>query len=212
MINYIEYDISYDFYKEYTDSSIKFKEKLDERINTIKKRIEYYSPVLFDKNNFIKEYFVEIFSWSVLSKKVLNDIFYLIKDECSTIVDPCCGNGFHTYLFENFTTMKTHTFDIQDEINSWNNLIIKNGIEAIEEIENHDKLGLLLSWIDYDDLCIQLMEKYKGNIVISLGNYYEHKNDCKYLKKLEEEYNIIYKALLNMPWGNYERLEIYKRK
>ena len=212
MINYIEYDISYDFYKEYTDSSIKFKEKLDERIDTIKKRIEYYSPVLFDKNNFIKEYFVEIFSWSVLSKKVLNDIFYLIKDECSTIVDPCCGNGFHTYLFENFTTMKTHTFDIQDEINSWNNLIIKNGIEAIEEIENHDKLGLLLSWIDYDDLCIQLMEKYKGNIVISLGNYYEHKNDCKYLKKLEEEYNIIYKALLNMPWGNYERLEIYKRK
>ena len=212
MINYIEYDISYDFYKEYTDSSIKFKEKLDERINTIKKRIEYYSPVLFDKNNFIKEYFVEIFSWSVLSKKVLNDIFYLIKDECSTIVDPCCGNGFHTYLFENFTTMKTHTFDIQDEINSWNNLIIKNGIEAIEEIENHDKLGLLLSWIDYDDLCIQLMEKYKGNIVISLGNYYEHKNDCKYLKKLEEEYNIIYKALLNMPWGLYERIEIYKRK
>tara|TARA_Y100001970_G_scaffold266033_1_gene354240 strand:- start:206 stop:844 length:639 start_codon:yes stop_codon:yes gene_type:complete len=212
MINYIEYDISYDFYKEYTDSSIKFKEKLDERINTIKKRIEYYSPVLFDKNNFIKEYFVEIFSWSVLSKKVLNDIFYLIKDECSTIVDPCCGNGFHTYLFENFTTMKTHTFDIQDEINSWNNLIVKNGIEAIEEIENHDKLGLLLSWIDYDDLCIQLMEKYKGNIIISLGNYYEHKNDCKYLKKLEEEYNIIYKALLNMPWGNYERLAIYKRK
>ncbi len=212
MINYIEYDISYDFYKEYTDSSIKFKEKLDERINTIKKRIEYYSPVLFDKNNFIKEYFVEIFSWSVLSKKVLNDIFYIIKDECSTIVDPCCGNGFHTYLFENFTTMKTHTFDIQDEINSWNNLIVKNGIEAIEEIEYHDKLGLLLSWIDYDDLCIQLMEKYKGNIVISLGNYYEHKNDCKYLKKLEEEYNIIYKALLNMPWGLYERIEIYKRK
>ena len=212
MINYIEYDISYDFYKEYTDSSIKFKEKLDERIDTIKKRTECSSPILFDKNNIIKEYFVEIFSWSVLSKKVLNDIFYIIKDECSTIVDPCCGNGFHTYLFENFTTMKTHTFDIQDEINSWNNLIIKNGIEAIEEIEYHDKLGLLLSWIDYDDLCIQLMEKYKGNIVISLGNYYEHKNDCKYLKKLEEEYNIIYKALLNMPWGLYERIEIYKRK
>ena len=212
MINYIEYDITYDFYKEYTDSSIKFKEKLDERIDTIKKRTECSSPILFDKNNFIKEYFVEIFSWSVLSKKVLNDIFYIIKDECSTIVDPCCGNGFHTYLFENFTTMKTHTFDIQDEINSWNNLIVKNGIEAIEEIEYHDKLGLLLSWIDYDDLCIQLMEKYKGNIVISLGNYYEHKNDCKYLKKLEEEYNIIYKALLNMPWGLYERIEIYKRK
>ena len=185
MINYIEYDISYDFYKEYTDSSIKFKEKLDERIDTIKKRTECSSPILFDKNNFIKEYFVEIFSWSVLSKKVLNDIFYIIKDECTTIVDPCCGNGFHTYLFENFTSMKTHTFDIQDEINSWNNLIVKNGIEAIEEIEYHDKLGLLLSWIDYDDLCIQLMEKYKGNIVISLGNYYEHKNDCKYLKKLE---------------------------
>jgi hypothetical protein len=54
MINYIEYDISYDFYKEYTDSSIKFKEKLDERIDTIKKRTECSSPILFDKNNFIK--------------------------------------------------------------------------------------------------------------------------------------------------------------
>ena len=46
MINYIEYDISYDFYKEYTDSSIKFKEKLDERIDTTKKGLniipQYY--------------------------------------------------------------------------------------------------------------------------------------------------------------------------
>ena len=32
MNNYVEYDISYDFYKEYADSSLQFTEKLDERI------------------------------------------------------------------------------------------------------------------------------------------------------------------------------------
>ena len=46
MINYIEYDISYDFYKEYTDSSIKFKENQMKELTPLKKGLniipQYY--------------------------------------------------------------------------------------------------------------------------------------------------------------------------
>ena len=52
----------------------------------------------------IKEYFVEIFSWSVINKYTLNDIDTFISKYVpnGTIIDPCSGNSFHTFLFNKF--------------------------------------------------------------------------------------------------------------
>ena len=42
----------------------------------------------------IEDYFVEIFFWSVIPKKLLYNLEKLIsKNNISKLIDPCCGNG-----------------------------------------------------------------------------------------------------------------------
>tara|TARA_Y100000589_G_C27161493_1_gene632954 strand:- start:165 stop:800 length:636 start_codon:yes stop_codon:yes gene_type:complete len=207
-----QYTVDYSFYEDYIKLNSSFPIKMKKRIEDIRNNLNYKSSEDLEEKKLIKEYFVEVFSWSVLPYITLIDIYNIIKNYCKTILDPCCGNSFHSYLFENFTSLKCISYDIQDERNSWTHVNVKDGIDSFQDIQNDSSLCLLLSWIDYDELCIKLLEKFKGNIILSIGNYYEHNNNCNYLKKLNKEYISIFKAKLNMPWGLYETIEIYLRK
>lgn len=206
--------VNYNFYEEYINIDNNFKEKLQIRINQIKTNNFYgYNKTLTNDEykKIIEEYFVEIFSWSVLPYKILNIISNILQvNNCFKIIDPCCGNGFHGYLFNTFTNIKCISYDIQMEANSWSNMIEMEGIEALKNTNKHIDYCLLLSWIDYEELNIKLMDQYKGYFIISIGNY--EKLSPKYISKLNKDYNNIKTICLYMPWGAREKIEIYKRK
>ena len=74
----------------------------------------------------------------------------------------------------------------------------------------HCKSALLLSWIDYEDLCLDLLNLYQGDMVISFGNY--NVLCPKYKLKLEQDFLLTKKITLNMPWGLDEDIELYIKK
>ena len=89
-----------------------------------------------------------------------------------------------------------------------------DAIEYLKYIDNSkiNNYILLLSWIDYEELGIKLLDLYKGNIVLSIGNYYQHKS-FKYLNKFQKEYDLIQKIKnKKCPWGLDEYIELYFRK
>jgi len=203
----MEYIVKYNFYQDYKD--------LD--INKFLERIEYLKRTYCIKNmsieDMVKNYFVEIFSWSVIPIEVLNIIGYYLKEEQITkMIDPCCGNAFHSYLFAKMLKLETYTVDIQDEPSSWTDITEKDGIVFMRELGKleFDNSVLLLSWIDYESLAIELLDLYGGNMVISLGNY--EKLSPNYVKLLNEKFKLLFKVVLVMPWGLRENMEIYTRK
>ena len=162
----------------------------------------------------INEYFVEIFSWTVLDKKILTDIYNTI-DKYQTnisIIDPCSGNSFHTFLFNNFLNIPVITVDIQPEEDAWIETIEGDGLEYLKNIKDHSNKVLLLSWIDYTklDLSYNLLINFKGEIVISIGNYREI-NCKKYLDELKMNYILIKEYYCVMPWSYTEEIKIYKK-
>ena len=191
--------IEYNFYNDYKNKDPNFEIIMNKRIIDIENKYCL-------KNISLEENFVEIFSWSVIPYNTLQNIYDIIKEKCHTVLDPCSGNGFHTYLFDNFTDLKTLTIDIQYEKNSWSNMIEKEGILALKEIKNHNNICLLLSWVDYEELGIKLLENFKGKIVISIGNYEEKSQN--YLNYLYKHFKIIETYILSMPWGLTEKIEI----
>ena len=56
---------------------------------------------------------------------------------------------------------------------AWSPIIEKDGLVFLDELneKEHFEGALLLSWINGDELALDLLNKYKGNIVISIGNY-----------------------------------------
>ena len=92
----MEINIEYNFYQEYLNNS-SFKNQFEKRIVDLKNR---YLIKNLTNQELIKEYFVEIFSWSVLTKKVLDTIVSEIKTiKLTGVIDPCCGMHFiHSYL------------------------------------------------------------------------------------------------------------------
>jgi hypothetical protein len=202
-------DISYDFYKEYL-TNLDFKNKLNTRIEAIEKRYSIKNKSL---EIFLEDYFVEVFSWSILTKSVLNFIYLQIKEQgLQGVIDPCCGNGFHTYLFGAIMKLNTYTVDIQDEEDSWTSIVEKEGRQFLKELSQleHENNALILSWIDYESLTIDLLNLYKGNMIISIGNY--DKLSPNYISELKKQFNMSYRFILNMPWGLTEKIEIYIKK
>ena len=77
MTEIYNYLIEYDFFKNYISHTY-FRYKLKQRMKYIKNK---YSPNICD-NELIKEYFVEIFSWSVIPQELLLEIArFLRKNE-----------------------------------------------------------------------------------------------------------------------------------
>lgn len=187
----------------------KFSEKLDTRISNLRKKYHLDS---LNTDEIRKEYFVEIFSWSVFTPDILDILKnYLNQFNIQRVIDPCAGNAFHTYLIHNYLGIDVITVDIQDEPASWTPITEKDGRLALKELAptEHLNSALLLSWIDYESLTIELLELYQGKLVISLGNY-EGKSP-QYLAKLKEKYNLQKQIVLQMPWGLEEKIEIYSR-
>jgi hypothetical protein len=199
--------IEYDFYKFYLGNKV-FKNILKKRMLYIKHKYE----LDMSNNELIKEYFVEIFSWSVIPLELLVELNeFLIKNNINTILDPCCGNAFHACLFDIFCGTKTLSCDIQREENAWIENVEKDGRQFLEELNEKDHFegALILSWIDGEDLARELLNKFMGNIVISLGNYV---NNTRYIDDLNYYYDLKINIILKMPWGLTERIEIYKKK
>lgn len=187
----------------------KFSEKLDTRISNL--RTKYHLDSL-NTDEIRKEYFVEIFSWSVFTPDILDILKnYLNQFNIQRVIDPCAGNAFHTYLIHNYLGIDVITVDIQDEPSSWTPITEKDGRLALKELgpTEHLNSALLLSWIDYESLTIELLELYQGKLVISVGNY--EGNSLQYLAKLKEKYNLQKRIMLQMPWGLEEKIEIYSR-
>ena len=205
----IKHQIKNDFYNDYINDN-NFSKQFDLRKSYIRKKFN----LNVNDIDLINDYFVEIFSWTVLDNYLLNDIYDTIKGFITDIIiiDPCSGNSFHTFLFNNFLNLSVITIDIQPEDNSWIETIEGDGLEYMENIKNYKNKVLLLSWIDYTkfDLPYNLLNNFKGEIVISIGNYREI-NCKKYLDTLNTNYRLIKEYYCLMPWNYTEEIKIYKK-
>lgn len=214
-INKYNFKITYDFYKSY-DKINDFKMIFEKRKKYIKNK---FCNFTCSEEELLCNYFVEIFSWTVLDKIIMDKIkeditnIYSLDLQDITIVDPCSGNSFHTFLFKKYLLMPVITIDIQPEENAWIDTIEDDGLNYIRNMKNHSDKILFLSWIDYTnyELPYNLLISYKGNMVISVGNYREL--DCKkYLDELNNSYKLISEYYITMPWNSIEEIKIYIKK
>ena len=214
-INKYNFDLSYNFYTCYYDIE-GFRLILEKRKDYIANKFRFLG--IFDclEKDLLNEFFVEIFSWTVMDKPIMNklkqDIVnnYTMKLQDLTVVDPCSGNSFHTFLFNKYLMMPVITVDIQPEENAWIDTIEGDGLSYITNMENHADKILFLSWIDYtnNELPYNLLINYKGSMVISVGNYRE--TDCKkYLDELNTNYKLVSEYYITMPWLNTEEIKVY---
>ena len=206
----INHIIKSNFYNDYIDNEL-FVKKFNIRKSYIKKK---YNLNLTD-NELIKDYFVEIFSWTAMDKFIIKDIYNTISNYISDIeiIDPCSGNSFHTFLFHTFMEVPVITIDIQPEENSWIETIENDGLNYIKNMKNSENKVLLLSWIDFTkyDLAYNLLKNFKGDIVISVGNYIED-NSKNYVDELNNNFVLIKEYNCTMPWEYEEGIKIYKKK
>ena len=207
--NTIVESIDYTFYKIYTTNT-DFLKKLVNRIQNLKTQFKLSGKT---NDEIVAQYFVELFSWSVFTPRVLYILDELFNNHKITqVLDPCAGNAFHTFLIHTKLGIDVRTVDIQIEKNSWLPIEEMNGLKLLQElsVEEHNRSALLLSWIDYESLTIKLLEQYQGRLGISVGNY-EEKSPL-YLQKLHEKYNLKKRIILQMPWNLEEKIEIYVKK
>lgn len=199
--------IDYHFYSEYLEDSV-FRETYERRFDKIKKDIQSkYLPT----ENVLEEFFVEIFSWTVLPRQLLYEIDTIVALYVPNyvLIDPCSGNSFHTFLFHQFCKRNVITIDIQIEDKAWIDTIECDGLSYMQhKIQTYDDKVLLLAWIDYDDLTVGLLRAYTGKVVISIGNY-DHTNANQYLSVLNQKYRLIKHYELEMPWKSIEHIRIY---
>ena len=201
--------LPYNFYESYIGNQ-DFDNKLKERLSMVKRK--YFLGSAVSDENVLKEYFVEVFSWTVFPVDVLHFVVsFIIENGLKGVIDPCCGNAFHTFLFGNICNLNTFTVDIQDEENSWREITECDGRDFMRGLTlvQHKDNALLLSWIDYESLTIELLQLYKGKMVISVGNY--DRLSPRYIEILNKGYSMAHRFVLNMPWGLSEKIEIYTR-
>ena len=205
--------IKHDFYQEYL-SSENFSKIFDIRKKYIRNKFSF----LGTDEELITEYFVEIFSWTVIPKNILLEIDEILADtdildnynKKLAIIDPCSGNSFHSFLFQEFCERPSVAVDIQPEKNPWMETIFMEGVKYLNNLESHTDKILLLSWIDYDELAHRLVKNFRGNIIISVGNY--ENISFKYLKELHRNFTKIKNYDFIMPWNHEERLKIFVRR
>ena len=201
--------VDYDFYNEYVEDSY-FNDIFQNRVCKVQNDI---NNQYIKTNNIIEDYFVEIFSWTVLPKSLLYEINTLIEGYILdyTVIDPCSGNSFHTFLFHHFCNKRVITTDIQIEEQAWIETLECDGLSYMKNcIRDYKDKVLLLAWIDYDDLTVGLLREYKGDIVIGIGNY-DETNAKQYLTELKNHYTLIKHYELLMPWNSLEHIRIYKK-
>lgn len=234
-----EIEVKTDFYKDYIGINFanlglsgvnNFQERLDKRLEHVKTMFGLSDPK-WTNDKIIEENFVEIFCWSVFPKQMLDDISDLLRrNNIFYIIDPCCGNNFHIYLFTVFAGFIGLAIDIQPEPYSWakplallhtdtENTPTTNGLVQMPYYSKimHDcgtytynKQCLFLSWIDRDDLAMSLINSFKGAIIISIGHLENVMIEtCKHL---DTNFELLRQYNLKMPWDIVETVKVYKRK
>ena len=199
--------VNYDFYKEYINDEL-FNSIFQKRLIKVKNQYKFMKI-----NNLIEEYFVEIFCWTVIPKKLLFEIDFILNSHINnyTLIDLCSGNSFHTFLFNNFCNRNVITVDIQVEECAWIYTIENEALDYLKnKITNFEDKILLLAWTDYDDLSISLLKNFKGNLVLSVGNY-EDGDSKRYLEELKNSYELLHHFQLKMPWDLIENIKIFRK-
>ena len=84
--------VNKNFYDNYIKINNNFENIMNIRINNIKNEFKLKNM----SKEKIDEYFVEIFSWTVLPYSLLHEISNIIINNCNIILDPCCESS---YLF-----------------------------------------------------------------------------------------------------------------
>lgn len=199
--------IKYDFYKEYINDEL-FNSIFQKRLTKVKNQYKFMKI-----NNLIEEYFVEIFCWTVIPKKLLFEIDFILNSHINnyTLIDLCSGNSFHTFLFNNFCNRNVITVDIQVEECAWIYTIENEALDYLKnKITNFEDKILLLAWTDYDELSINLLKNFKGNLVLSVGNY-EDGDSKRYLEELKNSYELLHHFQLKMPWDLIENIKIFRK-
>lgn len=199
--------IKYDFYKEYINDDL-FNSIFQKRLTKVKNQYKFMKI-----NNLIEEYFVEIFCWTVIPKKLLFEIDFILNSHINnyTLIDLCSGNSFHTFLFNNFCNRNVITVDIQVEECAWIYTIENEALDYLKnKITNFEDKILLLAWTDYDELSINLLKNFKGNLVLSVGNY-EDGDSKRYLEELKNSYELLHHFQLKMPWDLIENIKIFRK-
>lgn len=235
----IEIEVRNDFYKDYINTNLNsmginvvnnFQERLDKRLAYLRITFNLTDPIWTD-DKIIEENFVETFCWSAFPKSFLEEISDILRrNGIFYIIDPCCGNAFHMYLFKLFSGFETLAIDIQPEPYSWTkplsmlyhdteNTPTTNGLMHMPTfsknfhdagVYKYDQQCLFLSWIDRDDLAMGLIDKFKGNIIISVGHLETVMVEtCKHL---DTKFELLKQYNLKMPWDIIETVKIYKRK
>ena len=168
----------------------------------------------------LSEYFVEICSWSsMIDYDTINDILYSYNIE--KVIDPMAGSGFHCLAIDEKLKEKSTLFnkdiivegyDIQpeDESISWFPIKEKD-CRTIDWDKYIGNTCLIISWCDYSELGIYLLDNFKGSLILSIGNYNDARLNNKYYEKLSN-YNRIVHQNLKMPYNMYEMVEIYENK
>ena len=144
----MEYQVNNNFYQDY--SSVDFNDKLNVRIKNIQNTYKIKNN---DIDHLLSEYFVEIFSWSVFTKDILYHLEkHITSCNLSGVIDPCCGNAFHTYLLQTELQLNTYSVDIQDEPFAWTEITEMDGRTFLKNLNpiEHQQNALLLSWVDYE--------------------------------------------------------------
>ena len=98
-----------------------------------------------------------------------------------------CGKCISHFSPHTKLGIGVRTVDIQNEKDSWLPIEEMDGLKLLQELSSkeHKRSALLLSWVDYESLTIELLEEYQGKMVISVGNY--EGNSSNYLQILEEK-------------------------
>ena len=203
----VSHQIHYDFYNKYLHDK-KFTKIFEIRKSYIKTKYQLKCK----DNELIKEYFVEIFSWTVIDIYLLTEINKIIDKYVPNgiLIDPCSGNSFHTFIFQQFGNRQVITIDIQPEENSWISTLSQDGLDYIQKMSNHKNKILLLSWVEFThfELEYNLLTSFTGDLVISIGNY-RPINCKKYIDELDNKYELIKSYDCIMPWNLVEEIKIF---
>ena len=170
-----EIPITERYIKPYIEQSVNYKTKYEQR------KAEFSEKNM--KN--IDDNFVEFFSWTPIPYKCLLKIGNIFKEkDINIVVDPCAGTGYHAFLFSEILKLKSIAFDIQPETykNEWYPVKYGN-CKKSSYLMCYNQI-LILSWIDYNALCEDMLKVYQPKYIMLIGIYYR----CLYSKNLYDKF------------------------
>ncbi len=146
------------------------------------------------------------------------------------LIDPCCNNGFHMYLFRTFTPYCVVGIDLNPITSAWIDILAGitidrphepafNSLKVMTDVYKmyKDKKGctpkymcLFMASVEVDDLYLELLKLFEGNLVLSIDNpKAEFPESYQYL---DTHFDLIKEYKIKEPQGHTDVLEIYKRK